>query len=59
MRGRLLRPGNQDGRNDADLTVGGTPGGARRPSRHALRTSSNGAGGSRGVALTIRKLSDR
>ena len=37
------------------------PAGARRPTRHALRTSSRGTGRlcPRGVALTIRKLSDR
>ncbi len=46
MGGRLLRPGDQDGCDHADLTVGGTFGGARRPSRHALRSQSKGSGGS-------------
>jgi hypothetical protein len=57
--GRLLRPGDQDRRDHDDLAIGGALGGAGRPSRHALRTSSRGTGGCRGVALTIRKLSDR
>jgi hypothetical protein len=58
--GRLLRPGLEDGRDDPDLTSGGALCRATvAPMRHALRTSSSGIGGSRGVALTIRKLSDR
>jgi len=57
--GRLLRPGDEDGRDHADLAVGGSLGGAGRPTRHALRTGPKGTGGSRGVALALRKLSDR
>jgi hypothetical protein len=34
--GRLLRPGDQDGRDDPDLAVRGALGWAGRPSRHAL-----------------------
>jgi hypothetical protein len=57
--GGFLRPGVEDRDHDDDLSVRGAFGGAGRPTRHALRTSSRGTGGSRGVALTIRKLSDR
>ena len=58
--GRLPSPIRNEDRGDhPDLAVGGAPDGAGRPTRHALRTSSRGTGGSRGVALAIRKLSDR
>jgi hypothetical protein len=47
VRGRLLRSGDEDGGNDTNLTVRGAFGRAtRRPSRHALRSQSNGSGGS-------------
>jgi hypothetical protein len=57
--GRLLGAGDEDGRDHDDLALGRASGGSGRPTRHALRTSSRVTGGSRGVALTIRKLSDR
>lgn len=44
--GGLLRFGDQDGRDHADLAVGGASGRAGRPSRHALRTNSKGSAGS-------------
>jgi hypothetical protein len=57
--GCLPRSRDEDGRDHADLPVGGALGGVtRRPTRHALRAS-EGTGGFRGVALTIRKRSDR
>ena len=57
--GRLLGPGSEDRRDDPDLTVGSALGWAGALAGHALRTSSRGTVGSRCVALTIRKLSDR
>lgn len=47
MGGSLLGTGIQDGRNDADLTVGGTGGSAAGVlASHALRNQSKGSGGS-------------
>jgi hypothetical protein len=57
--GRLLGPSSEDRGDHPDLTLCRALGGAGLPTRHALRTSSRGTGGSRGVALIIRKLSDR
>jgi hypothetical protein len=44
--GGLLRPGDENRSEHADLTVRGALSGAGRPSRHALRTRSQGSGGS-------------
>ena len=45
--GGLLRSGSQDCGNDADLAIGGAFGrAARGPASHALRSQSNGSGGS-------------
>ena len=57
--GCLLRSCDEHSSHDDDLAVRRAFGRAGRPASHALRTSSRGTGGSRGVALTIRKLSDR
>ncbi len=47
VRGRLLPPGDDDRGDHPDLAVRGASGGAAgRSSRHALRTSSTGSGGS-------------
>ena len=56
VRGRLLRPGDQDGGDHADLAVGGPCGGAGRPSRHALRSQSKGSGGSASRMVTGRSV---
>jgi hypothetical protein len=54
--GSLLRSGREHGRDHADLTVGGTFGGVEGPSRHALRSQSNGSGGSASRMVTGRSL---
>ena len=46
MGGPLLRPGQQDGSDHADLTIGGALGGPGRSASHALRSHSKGSGGS-------------
>ncbi len=54
---RFLRPGGEDGRNDADLAVGGALGcAAGSPSRHALRSQSTGSGGSASRSVIGRSL---
>jgi hypothetical protein len=54
--GRLLRPGHEDGGKDAHLAVGGTFGLMARPVRHALRSQSNGSGGSASRIVTGRSV---
>jgi hypothetical protein len=55
--GRLLRSGDQDGGDHADLAVGRAPGGAaRRLAGHALRSQSNGSGGSASRIVTGRAV---
>jgi hypothetical protein len=44
--GCLLRPGDEDCGDHADLTIRGAFGGAARPSRHALLSQPQGSGGS-------------
>ena len=42
--GRLLRPGDEDGGDHADLTVGGAFKGAAEPERHTIWSQSDGSG---------------
>lgn len=52
----LPRPGDQDGGDHADLTIGGAFGPAKRPSRHALRSQSTSSGGSASRIVIGRSL---
>jgi hypothetical protein len=53
---RPFRPGGGDGRDDADLAVGGALGRAVRLSRHALASHSQGSGGSASRIVTGRSV---
>jgi len=54
--GRLLRARNADRGNDPDLAVGRAFRGMAGPSRHALRSQSNGSGGSASRIVIGRSL---
>jgi hypothetical protein len=57
--GRLLGTGNQRRCDHPDLTIGGALRGTARPARHALRSQSNGSGGSASrIVASVSKLAD-
>ena len=54
--GFLLQAGDEDGRDHADLAVSSALGGVAGPARHALRSHSQGSGGSANRIVTGRSL---